>query len=131
MRKPTIILLLLIFILPACGSGATTIDVTFSEFSFTPAEFTVSAGQEITITARNDGAVMHEFAIMNFGATVGDDFGDDDIENIFWVVKVEPGGSITQIFIAPAQPGEYQVVCGIPGHFMAGMAGNLIVVADK
>ncbi|MBI5942995.1 MAG: cupredoxin domain-containing protein [Chloroflexi bacterium] len=131
MRKTTIILLLLIFTLPACASGSTTIDLTMDEFSFTPTEFTVPAGQEITITARNEGAVIHEFAIMKFGKTVGEDFGDEDDVNIYWAVKVEPGGSITQTFTAPTQPGEYQIVCGIPGHFMAGMFGKLIVVEDR
>ena len=131
MRKLTPVLLLLIFFLPACARGSTTIDVTMDEFSFTPTEFTVPAGQEITVNASNEGAVIHEFAVMNFGATVGEDFGDEDGVNIFWAVKVEPGGSITQTFTAPTQPGEYQIVCGIPGHYMAGMIGKLIVVGDK
>lgn len=122
---------LLVFTLPACASGSTTIDLTMDEFSFTPTEFTVPAGQKITINAVNEGAVIHELAVMKFGATVGEDFGDEDDVNIYWAVKVEPGGSITQTFTAPDQPGEYQVVCGIPGHFMAGMVGKLIVVADE
>lgn len=117
--------------LTACGGGgpSTTIDVAFTEFTFTPAEFTVPAGQEITINASNKGAVIHEFVIMKFGQTIGDDFGDEDEGNIYWEVEAEPGQDVTATFTAPTEPGEYQVVCGTEGHFVAGMVGKLIVVA--
>jgi len=126
------IVLSLMFVLTACGGGggaSTTIDVTFAEFTFTPAEFTIPAGQEITINAKNDGAVEHEFVIMNLGQTVGDDFGDEDEGNIYWEVEAEGGESVTATFTAPTEPGVYQVVCGTEGHFVAGMVGKLTVVA--
>ena len=61
------------FVLAACGGGGptTTINVTFTDFKFDPAEFTIPAGQEITINAVNNGAVVHEFVIMKFGTNVG------------------------------------------------------------
>lgn len=118
--------------LAACGGGggpSTSLKVDFTDFVFTPNEWTVPAGQEITITATNSGAVVHEFVIMKFGTTVGDDFGDEDEENIYWEVEVEPGGQVTVTFTAPTEPGEYQIVCGTEGHFVAGMVGSLTVVA--
>ena len=117
--------------LTACGGAggpSTTINVSFTDFKFIPSEFTVPAGQTITITAANDGAVVHELVIMNLGPIVGDKFGDEDEPNIFWEVEVDPGGSRTETFAAPAEPGEYQLVCGIPGHMEAGMIGKLVVV---
>lgn len=125
------VLFALALTLSACGSASpsTTINVTLTEFSFTPAEFSIPAGQEITINATNNGAVIHEFVIMKLGQTVGDDFGDEDEGNIYWEVEAEPGASVTATFTAPAEPGEYQVVCGTEGHFMAGMVGKLIVAA--
>jgi uncharacterized cupredoxin-like copper-binding protein len=125
------ILFVLMFVLSACGGGgpSTTINVTFKEFSFTPAEFKIPAGQEITINAKNDGAVIHEFVIMKLGETVGDDFGDEDEGNIFWEVEAEVGDTATATFTAPTEPGEYQIVCGTGGHFVAGMVGKLTVVA--
>lgn len=125
------ILLVIMFVLSACGGArpSTTIDVTFAEFTFTPAEFIVPAGQEITINATNNGAVVHEFVIMKFGQTVGEDFGDEDEGNIFWEMEAEPGASATGTFTAPTEPGEYQVVCGTAGHYVAGMIGKLTVVA--
>jgi len=121
----------MMFVLTACGgSGAsTTIDVTFAEFTFTPAEFTIPAGQEITINTVNEGAVLHEFVIMKLGETVGDDFGEEDEGNIYWEVETEAGQSGTTTFTAPTEPGEYQLVCGTEGHYIAGMIGKLTVVA--
>ncbi len=131
MKKILLVLFVMMFVLSACGgSGAsTTIDVVFAEFTFTPAEFTVPAGQEITINTQNNGAVIHEFVIMNFGQTIGDNFGDEDEGNIYWEVETEPGQSGSTTFTAPSEPGEYQVVCGTEGHFMSGMVGKLTVVA--
>jgi uncharacterized cupredoxin-like copper-binding protein len=132
MKKSLFVLVfVLMFVLTACGGAgpSTTIDVTFTEFSFTPTEYTIPAGQEITINAKNDGAVIHEFVIMKFGQTIGDDFGDEDEGNIYWEVEAEPGATANATFTAPTEPGEYQIVCGTEGHFVAGMVGKLTVVA--
>ncbi|MBK7320758.1 cupredoxin domain-containing protein [Candidatus Villigracilis affinis] len=132
MRKVfSTIMLVCMFIVTACGGNrpSTNLKVDMVEFIFTPAEFVIPAGQEITITAVNNGAVIHEFVIMNFGQTIGDDFGDEDEGNIYWEVEAEPGKTVTATFTAPTEPGEYQVVCGTEGHFIAGMVGKLTVVA--
>jgi uncharacterized cupredoxin-like copper-binding protein len=128
-----VVLLCLSFVLSACGGGgaSTNIDVTFTDFHFIPDSFTIPAGQMITINAKNNGAVVHEFVIMKLGETAGDKFGDEDEGNIFWEVEVGPGSSKTETFTAPTEPGEYQIVCGTPGHLEAGMVGKLKVVAGK
>lgn len=122
----------LMLVLAACGESgpSTTINVKFAEFTFTPDQFTIPAGQEITINAENTGAVVHEFVIMKLGEKVGDSFGDEDEGNIYWEVEVNPGLSATETFTAPSEPGEYQIVCGTPGHYISGMVGKLIVVAQ-
>lgn len=135
MKKSNLLLatvVILSLVLTACGAGdapSTDLKVEFTDFAFTPATFSVPAGQEITLTAKNSGAVIHEFVIMKLGTTVGEDFGDEDEGNIYWEVEVEPGGSATVTFTAPSEPGEYQLVCGTEGHFVAGMVGSLTVVA--
>lgn len=125
------VLFVMMFVLSACGGGgaSTTIDVTFAEFTFTPTEFIIPAGQEITINAVNNGAVIHEFVIMKFGQNIGEDFGDEDEGNIYWEIEAEPGATVSAKFTAPTDPGEYQIVCGTEGHFIAGMVGKLTVVA--
>lgn len=132
MKKNLFVLALsLSLVLTACGASgpSTTIDVEFTDFKFTPDAFAIPAGETITINAKNSGAVVHEFVIMKLGTTVGEDFGAEDEENIYWEVEVLPGESATTTFPAPSEPGEYQLVCGTEGHFIAGMVGSLTVVA--
>lgn len=122
-------LIVLSFVLAACGGSkaVTNFTVDMVEFTFTPSAFVVPAGQEVTVTANNNGAVVHEFVIMKLGETVGENFGDEDEANIYWEVEVDPAGSKTVTFTAPSEPGEYQVVCGTEGHYIAGMIGSLTV----
>ncbi len=118
--------------LAACGGGSsakTTIDVMMTDFTYTPNTFTIPAGEVITLTAKNDGTVVHNFVIMNLGAEVGDSFGDEDEVNVYWKIEVGAGGEETATFTAPGDPGEYQLLCSTPGHYMAGMIGKIIVVA--
>lgn len=116
----------------ACGDEgpSTNLKVDMTDFMFDPDTFTVPAGETITLELSNNGAIEHEFVIMNFGAGVGDDFGDEDEANIYWEAELEAGGSGTFTFTAPSQPGDYQVVCGTVGHYMAGMVGSLTVVSE-
>jgi uncharacterized cupredoxin-like copper-binding protein len=118
--------------LTACsGSGpSTNLRVDMVEFMFEPSDYSIPAGQEITLELSNNGAVVHEFIIMKYGTEVGQDFGPEDEENIYWEVELDPGTSNTFTFTAPTEPGEYQVVCGTAGHYLAGMVAKLIVVAD-
>ena len=127
-----IVFLSLWLALTACSSGgaSTSLNVNMTDFVFNPNNFTVPAGQEITIEATNNGAVEHELVIFNFGTDAGDKFDDEDEDNIYWEVEVEPGESTTVTFTAPSQPGEYFVSCGIAGHLEAGMVGKLIVVTE-
>jgi plastocyanin len=118
-------------LLGACGPSSqapsTNINVTMTDFEYSPRTFTVPAGQAITFRASNNGAVEHTFVIMKFGIQVLDKFSDADLANVYWQTKLGPGESQTQTFTAPAVPGEYQVVCDTPGHFQAGMFARLIV----
>lgn len=119
--------------LSSCGGQKpdTSIDVVFTDFAFQPNEFVIPAGSEITVNAINNGAVVHEFVLMKFGTTIGADFGDEDEENVYWEIEVLPGQTGSGTFTAPGDPGEYQLVCGTQGHFMAGMVGKIVVVAEE
>jgi plastocyanin len=134
MRKKYIVLIVvLVLFMASCGGGGptTTIDVTLTDFQFVPNTFTIPAGQEITINTVNNGAVVHNFVIMNFGAKAGDSWEDEDIPNVYWEVELQPGGDTSTTFTAPMEPGEYQIVCRTEGHIMAGMIGKLVVVAGE
>ena len=123
-------LLVLAVILSACGGGSRTkLNITMTDFKYDPVENTIAAGKEITLTIKNEGAVLHEYVIMNLGQTAGETFGDEDEGNIYWEVEVDPGQSKTVTFTAPSEAGEYEIVCGTEGHLAAGMKGTLTVVA--
>lgn len=126
--------ILISLILTSCGGAAsptTDIDVTLIDFQFTPTSFTVPAGEEIMLTASNNGAVIHNFIIMELGYNVGNEFDDEDLSHVYWQVEVSPGNSTETSFTAPQETGEYEVVCSTPGHVQAGMVGTLNVVATE
>ena len=129
---PVGILVCVLLALSACGGSKSTpstdLKVELSDFKFTPDNFTVPAGKDITIQLNNVGAVEHEFIIMKKGTEVSAPFNEDDKANVFWMTKLGIGDSQAQTFTAPSEPGEYQISCGTPGHHEAGMIGKLIVV---
>ena len=119
-------------ILVSCGGGgggaSTTINVTMTDFQFQPNHFTVPAGQEIKFNASNNGGVVHNFVIMKLGTTAGDMFDNEDVPNVYWEAELQPGASVNTTFMAPSDPGEYEVVCKTGGHIAAGMVAKLTVV---
>ena len=124
---------LLSLMLVSCGGGgaSTKIDVTMTDFQFQPNQFTVPAGQEITINATNNGAVVHNFVIMKLGTSAGPAFDNQDVSNVFWQLELPPGSSNSATFTAPTDPGNYEVVCKTEGHIAAGMTAKLTVVPAK
>jgi plastocyanin len=133
-RLPYLLVVILALLLSSCGEAGprTTINVTLMDFQFTPNQFTVPAGQEITINVTNTGAVVHNFIIMKLGTTAGATYEEDDDANVYWGEKdIQPGGDLSVTFTAPTEPGEYEVVCRTEGHIASGMVGKLVVVAGE
>jgi plastocyanin len=123
-------------LLAACGGGnsapSTSINVTLTDFEFSPATFTVPAGAKISFTAVNNGTDEHSFAIMKLGHEVKGHYSDSDKPNIYWLEPaIEPGQTMNDSFTAPSDPGTYQILCIHQGHFEAGMVAKLIVVASQ
>ncbi len=126
-------LIALALLLSACGGAkpTTSLKVNMTDFTYTPNELIVPAGEEITLEITNNGAIVHNFIIMNAGADIGQDFDEEDTKNEYWKVELQPGQSQTAFFTAPSLPGDYIIVCSTPGHYIAGMIGKLIVVEDE
>jgi len=125
-----VVAILLSLTLVSCGGGgpSTKIDVTLTDFQFQPNQFTVPAGQEISFSSRNNGAVVHNFVIMKLGTSAGPFFDDEDVPNVYWEVELQPGASTETSFTAPSEPGDYEVVCRTEGHIASGMTAKLTVV---
>ncbi len=127
----------LALILTACGGSgggapSTSINVTLTDFAYSPNTFTVPAGAQISFSAANNGADVHSFMIMKKGDDVSGHFTDADKQNVYWGKQpINPGQTVSDTFTAPSDPGTYQIVCGEPGHLEAGMVAKLIVVAGK
>lgn len=133
MNKKLLVLLVMVLALTlsACGnSGASTkISFTMTDFAFNPNEFTIPAGEDITLKVTHNGTMGHSFIVMKYGTDAGKLFDEADKVNVYWEVDLQPGDSETVIFTAPDQPGTYQIICGMPGHLQSGMVGKLIVTA--
>ncbi len=119
-------------ILATCGGPAEpskSLDITMTDFAFSPNTFIVPTGKQISFSATNNGAVAHSFIIMKSGFQVTGHFSDTDKPNIYWEVEqIAPGQSVREMFTSPDEPGQYQIICGVAGHFEAGMVAQLIVV---
>jgi uncharacterized cupredoxin-like copper-binding protein len=124
--------------LAACAGGdeaSTDLQVTTSDFQFSPNEWTIPAGEEIAIEITNDGSVLHEWVLMQPGVTIEAESDLPETEEelladfVYVEDEVEAGATKVLTFTAP-EPGTYQVICAIETHFDAGMEGTLTVVAE-
>lgn len=85
--------------------------VSGTEYSFSPSSVTVKAGDQVIITFRNTGRLIHNLVIEGLGISS----------------KTIRGGQTDTIeFTAPAS-GAYTIFCSVPGHRAAGMEATLKV----
>ncbi len=123
----------------ACGGGdggsskapspqPTTSEIVIegNEFKFAPSDVSFPAGQEVTVTFDNKGMVDHEWAVLRKGTRIASEEDFDESMVLFEIEAIPTKTSATQTFTFE-QPGEYQVICALPGHFAAGMEGTLTV----
>jgi uncharacterized cupredoxin-like copper-binding protein len=113
--------------LTACGAKPVTLDVDMTEYKFTPDEFTVPAGAEITINLKNSGYQHHQFQILVLGAKADEQFDQNGKATEYWSANVVPHGKESLTFTAPSEPGDYTIRCAFPGHTKSGMVATLHV----
>ncbi len=92
--------------------GAEEIRIVANEFGFEPASLHLHEGEAVNIVFVNEGVVEHEIELEAFGLHL----------------HAEPGETVTAGFV-PDQAGTFEFGCFVPGHYDAGMAGELIVEA--
>lgn len=105
------------------------LSVEMSEFKFQPANLSVYAGKEISLTLFNQGAVRHDFVILKRGVAAHTPFDPEAQKDaILFSASVEPqtGGNFG--FTLP-EAGSYEVICTVQGHLEAGMKARLTAVA--
>lgn len=120
---------------PAEGEPTVEIDVVLTDFAFEPEEFTIHAGQTVRFHLVNEGAIEHEFRLSNDHrieehiASGHEGHGDEGhhADDADVVVLLAAGESRTVDVTFPVDTGTYsQVACLIPGHYEAGMFGQLM-----
>jgi uncharacterized cupredoxin-like copper-binding protein len=85
--------------------------VTLSEFKIDPGTINASSGGGLHVT--NGGSVQHNL----------------EIEGTSLATKMIDPGKSEQLDISRLQPGDYTVICQVPGHKEAGMTAKLHVTA--
>jgi uncharacterized cupredoxin-like copper-binding protein len=102
---------------PASGgsSGGKTINVSATEFAFTPNKFEGKVGEKLTFKVTNKGTVEHNFVILSPD-------GSEELTKM----TTQPGETKSLEF-TPTEAVTYQVDCNIAGHKEAGMVGELLV----
>lgn len=105
-----------------------TLTVRMSEFAFDPKDALAKAGK-VTITAPNDGDVVHELVVLKTKADPAhlpmDGKDVDERTAVGEIADVGPGAT-KKVTIKLAR-GKYAMVCALPGHYKAGMYGSLTV----
>jgi uncharacterized cupredoxin-like copper-binding protein len=94
-----------------------------------PPVWTVTAGEDVSIELANLGNLEHNWAVAKLGAEVPVPYiGSEEQEALLYYVGdiVAAGRTEIHTFTAPAEIGEYLVICTVPGHYPA-MQGRLEV----
>lgn len=144
-RLAVVLLMVLAGVLAACGAAEST-PMPVTEFSLTATDIAydvnrleVTAGQPVKVTLRNEGALEHDFSIMEMphaGEVMAEEAEDGmaghDMGNMAMDPEIHvasPIGESLSVEFTPTTPGEYEYFCTVAGHKEAGMVGTLVVKA--
>lgn len=143
LRKMFFILVLAVLLTGCAGAGvsqaaATEITVEATDFAYNPISVTVPAGQPVTLTLKNTGAVEHDFVVNKINVTdveasdtgpaAHHQMGDAPEYDLHFFARA---GDTAVLNFTALEPGTYEIFCSIEGHREAGMIGELIVAAQE
>ena len=138
-RKVFLILVLAIPLAGCAGSSqpSTELLLEATDFAYSSPSITVPAGQAITLSMKNMGAVEHDFVIEKINVTdvqasdsgpaAHHQMGDAPEYDLHFFARA---GETETLQFTALEPGTYEIFCSIEGHREAGMIGELIVVSD-
>ena len=89
---------------------APSIEVEANEFAFRPDRVVIEAGTTLNLTLVNHGRLVHDLSIPELELQL-----------------VAPPGQTATTALRVSEPGEYEVLCTVPGHAQAGMVGSIVV----
>lgn len=94
-----------------------------------PPVWAVPSGAEVKVNLANLGNLEHDWAIVKADAELPQTItAETDLSPLllFDAGKMESGSEKTVTFTAPSEPGDYLVICTVPGHYPT-MQGRLEV----
>jgi plastocyanin len=92
-----------------------------------PPVWQVGSGSEVAVRMENMGALEHNWAVLKAGEDVPVPFDENEHgDKILFSAGIIAGGVSNEVSFTAPEPGEYNVVCTVPGH-AAAMKGQLIV----
>ncbi len=97
-----------VFTVAACSGADPEVPVTMTDFAFQPSQITIDRGKKSILVLKNTGAEEHNLAIQRQPLTSP---------------MVPPGQTVRMEVQLP--PGNYPIVCTVPGHEEAGMKGQI------
>lgn len=103
------------------SSTSDAIEVVANEYNFVPAVLTLDGVS--TVMLRNEGGLAHTWTVLTDPI---ESEGEIAAAPVLAEGRVEVGQTAL-IDLVDVPPGRYQVVCAIPGHFSAGMEGEVVI----
>ncbi len=131
-------------VLAGCSSGTgsvaeRTITVEMREFGYSPSTIKLVSGERVRLVVKNVGTVEHEF-MAGRNAMTGKGYerdwlamaksepgGGHDMGHAGSGMRVAANGNASASLVVPAEKGEFEFGCFVPGHYEGGMTGKLVV----
>jgi uncharacterized cupredoxin-like copper-binding protein len=111
-----------------------TVSIELGEYFFEPDVITLQVDQPYKLELKNGGQLKHEFTASSFYRSVAfrkaqDAAGEYKAPHLSEIEVF--AGQQTDLYLIPAEVGEYELVCEIEGHKEAGMVGTIVVVSGN
>jgi nitrite reductase (NO-forming) len=104
---------------PAAPAAKGDVNVTLGDMWIKSDASSFKAG-EVSFAVKNEGATMHGFAIMKAG-------GDPDDHGAYLAMGKDLAGGDAETITAKLEPGRYELICHVPGHYAAGQKMAFVV----
>lgn len=115
------------------ADASRTIEVAMMDsFEYEPPSITVDVGETVLFEVTNDGAIPHEFVLGDHDLQVDHEQEMAEMEGGMMMgdepnaVAVAPGET-KELAFTFTEPGQIEYACHEPGHYDAGMIGDLTV----
>ncbi len=98
----------------ACGGADPEVRVVMSDFAYEPSQITIDRGKKTVLVLQNRGTQEHNLTVQRQPLASQ---------------MVQPGQTVRMEVQLP--PGNYPIVCTVPGHEEAGMKGQITAARGR